>query len=145
MLLMIALLAAACAIPTALAADDTIEFWHLGTDDPDKSMWGYAVDQFDANDADLGFKVEQVATVNDQYKQKLAVAMASGQCPDIYIHWTGGPLVEYINSGYAQDITALVDQYGLRDLYTAGSLAQTGCQLHPGAARYYEEMGYAFN
>jgi len=25
----------------------------------------------------------------------------------------------------------------------SGSLALTGCQLHPGAARYYEEMGYA--
>lgn len=26
---------------------------------------------------------------------------------------------------------------------TAGSKALTGCELHPGAARYYEEMGYA--
>jgi hypothetical protein len=30
------------------------------------------------------------------------------------------------------------------DPATAGSLAKTGCQLHPGAAKYYEEMGYAF-
>lgn len=27
----------------------------------------------------------------------------------------------------------------------AGSKALTGCDLHPGAARYYQEMGYAFN
>ena len=27
----------------------------------------------------------------------------------------------------------------------AGSKALTGCELHPGAARYYEEMGYASN
>lgn len=27
----------------------------------------------------------------------------------------------------------------------AGSKALTGCDLHPGAAKYYEEMGYAFN
>ncbi len=27
----------------------------------------------------------------------------------------------------------------------AGSKALTGCDLHPGAARYYEEMGYAHN
>ena len=27
----------------------------------------------------------------------------------------------------------------------AGSKALTGCELHPGAARYYQEMGYAFN
>ena len=27
----------------------------------------------------------------------------------------------------------------------SGSKAQTGCELHPGAAKYYQEMGYAFN
>ena len=27
----------------------------------------------------------------------------------------------------------------------SGSKALTGCELHPGAARYYQEMGYAFN
>ena len=30
------------------------------------------------------------------------------------------------------------------DPAVAGSKALTGCELHPGAARYYEEMGYAF-
>ena len=117
-----------CTLIGAAFAEDSIEFWHLGTEDPDKTMWGYAVDTYMANDAAAtGYTVEQVATANDQYKQKLAVAMASGQCPDVFISWTGGPLVEYVNSGYAKDITALVDQYGMRDLYTAGSLAQ--CEI----------------
>ena len=31
------------------------------------------------------------------------------------------------------------------DPAVAGSKALTGCELHPGAARYYQEMGYAFN
>lgn len=62
--------------------------------------------------------------MNDQYKQKLAVAMGAGECPDLYTHWTGGSMVEYAKSGYAQDITDLVDKYGLRDLYTEASLAQ---------------------
>ncbi len=30
------------------------------------------------------------------------------------------------------------------DPKVAGSKALTGCELHPGAARYYQEMGYAF-
>lgn len=34
---------------------------------------------------------------------------------------------------------------GYFDPTVAGSKALTGCELHPGAARYYEEMGYAFN
>lgn len=63
--------------------------------------------------------------MNDQYKTKLAVAMGAGQCPDVYTNWTGGSLVEYAKSGYAQDLTELVDKYGLRDKYTEASLAQT--------------------
>lgn len=33
---------------------------------------------------------------------------------------------------------------GYFDPTVAGSKALTGCDLHPGAARYYQEMGYAF-
>ncbi|MBQ9008783.1 MAG: TAXI family TRAP transporter solute-binding subunit [Clostridia bacterium] len=33
---------------------------------------------------------------------------------------------------------------GYFDPTVAGSKALTGCELHPGAARYYKEMGYAF-
>lgn len=121
----ISAVAMAGALSASAFAAETISFWHLGTDEPDKTMWNYAVEQYNTYDSEeSGYTVEQVATVNDQYKQKLAVAMASGECPDMYIHWTGGPMVEYINSGYAQDITALVDEYGLRDLYTEASLAQ---------------------
>ncbi len=110
---------------TTTGGDNTISFWNIATDEPDKTIWSYAVDQYNENEGkESGYTVDQVATVNDQYKQKLSVAMASGQCPDVYLHWTGGPMVEYINSGYAQDITDLVDKYGLRDKYTEASLAQ---------------------
>ena len=124
-ILVSAVVAAAMLAAPAVYAADTISFWHLGTQEPDKTMWNYGVAQFNENDSEeYGFTVEEVATVNDQYKQKLAVAMASGQCPDMYIHWTGGPMVEYIKSGYAADLTEFVDEYGLRDLYTEASLAQ---------------------
>lgn len=109
---------------SALAAE-TISFWHLGTEEPDKTMWNFGVEQYNTNDSEAsGYTVEQVATVNDQYKSKLAVAMASGECPDMYIHWTGGPMVDYVNSGYAADLTELVEEYGLKDLYTEASLEQ---------------------
>lgn len=107
------------------SADEILTFWDIATDEPDKTIWSYAVDKYNENEgAESGYQVEQVATVNDQYKQKLSVAMSAGQCPDAYIHWTGGPMIEYIKSGYAQDLTDLVDEYGLRDLYTEASLAQ---------------------
>ena len=123
--MLIAAVAAAGLMTVQAMAAETISFWHIATNEPDKTIWSYGVDQYNANDAEgTGFTVEQIATVNDQYKQKLAVAMASGECPDMYIHWTGGPMVEYINSGYAKDITDLVKENGLDELYTEASLAQ---------------------
>lgn len=106
-------------------ADQSISFWNMGTDDPDKTLWQYAVDAYNTNDSPTsGYTVDAVSTTNDQYKQKLSVAMSAGECPDIYSHWTGGPMVEYINSGYAQDITDLVDEYGLKDLYSDAAWSQ---------------------
>lgn len=107
------------------ATKQTITYWNIATDDPDKTIFSYAVDKYNAEVAPTsGYTIEQVATVNDQYKTKLAVAMGAGQCPDVYTNWTGGSLVEYAKSGYAQDLTELVDKYGLRDKYTEASLAQ---------------------
>ena len=117
-------LAGAMMTSAAMAAD-TITFWDIATDEPDKTIWTDAVTKYNENDAEeFGYEIEQIATVNDQYKQKLAVAMSSGECPDMYIHWTGGPMIEYIKAGYAQDLTELVDKYGLRDLYSEAALAQ---------------------
>ncbi len=103
----------------------TISFWNIATDEPDKTLYTWAVDKYNNEDsATSGFKIEQVPTVNDQYKEKLAVAMGAGECPDMYTNWTGGGLVEYVKSGYAKDLTELVDKYGLRDKYMEASLAQ---------------------
>ena len=113
------------------AADDSssgggkISFWNIATDEPDKTLYTWAVDKYNNEEsANSGYTIEQVPTVNDQYKEKLAVAMGAGECPDMYTNWTGGGLVEYVKSGYAKDLTELVDKYGLRDKYTEASLAQ---------------------
>ena len=106
-------------------AGGKISFWNWGTDEPDKTLLTWAVDKYNKEEsANSGYTIEQVATVNDQYKEKLAVAMGAGECPDVYTNWTGGGLVEYVKSGYAKDLTALVDKYGLRDKYMEASLAQ---------------------
>lgn len=124
-LIVAAVMTALVAAPLTAFAGETITFWEQGTDEPDKSLWSYATEQFNANDSEeTGFTIEQTATVNDAYKQKLAVAMSAGECPDMYTHWSGGPMVEYINAGLAADVTDLIDEYGLRDLYTEASLAQ---------------------
>jgi raffinose/stachyose/melibiose transport system substrate-binding protein len=83
----------------------TLTLWDIGTEEPQKSIQEGAVQRFMA--ANPNVNVEITHTMNDSYKEKLVIAMSSGQCPDMYIHWGGGPMIEYINSGFAADITEL--------------------------------------
>jgi len=102
----------------------TITFWNIGTENPDASIMKYAVDQFNSN-TDSGYQVELTAIQNDKYKEKLVIAMSSQECPDMYTSWTGGPLQEYINSGYAQPITDLYKEAGLDKIYMDAGTAQS--------------------
>lgn len=56
---------------------------------------------------------------NDNYKQQLVVAMSSGQAPDMYCHWGGGPMTEYYKSGFVNDITDLYNTYDHPDFIDA--------------------------
>ena len=35
----------------------------------------------------------------------------------MYTSWSGGPMNEYIDSGYAQPLDDLYEEYGLKDIY----------------------------
>lgn len=87
----------------------TITLWDIASEDPQKSIQEAAVERFMA--AYPNVKVEVTHAMNDTYKENLIIAMSSGQCPDMYIHWGGGPMIEYIKSGFAADITELVEKY----------------------------------
>jgi raffinose/stachyose/melibiose transport system substrate-binding protein len=91
----------------------TITLWDIATDEPQKSIADEAVARFMADYPNV--TVEVTHTQNDSYKEKLIIAMSSSQCPDMYIHWGGGPMIEYINSGFAADITDLYTQYNTVD------------------------------
>lgn len=117
--------AASTAAAKSGSDDKTITFWNIGTDEPDKTLWQSAADWYNKNESPKsGYTVQTVSTTNDQYKQKLSVAMSAGECPDMYIHWTGGPMTEYIKSGYAQDITDLMKSSGVTDLYQPAAIKQ---------------------
>lgn len=107
------------------SSGDVITYWNIATEDPDATIMQYAVDQYNANDsADSGYTVEATNIQNDKYKEKLVIAMSSGECPDMYTSWSGGPLREYINSGYGQPITDLYEEAGLDDIYLEAAKAQ---------------------
>lgn len=106
------------------ASDEkTITYWNIGTEDPDQSILKSAVDYFNEN-SDSGYQVEMTSIQNDKYKEKLVIAMSSGECPDMYTSWTGGPLQEYIESGYAQPVTDLYKEKGLDKIYMKSATAQ---------------------
>lgn len=101
--------------------DMTITLWDIATDEPANIIQPAAVERFMA--AYPNIKVDNTHIQNDTYKEKLVIAMSSGQCPDMYIHWAGGPMNEYIDSGFGVPITDLMDKYCEVDFLEA-ALAQ---------------------
>jgi len=89
--------------------DMTIVLWDIATDEPNNIIQPAAVERFMA--AYPNIKVDVTHIQNDTYKEKLIIAMSSGQCPDMYIHWGGGPMIEYIDSGFGVPITDLFEKY----------------------------------
>lgn len=103
--------------------DNEIVFWNIGTEEVDKNIYDKAIEMYhDSTDTD--YKVTSVPVQNDTYKEKLVIAMSSGECPDMYINWSGGPMNEYIESGYAQPITELFNDSELPDRLLDASIAQ---------------------
>ncbi len=103
--------------------DKVITYWNIGTEGADKQALEYAVTEFNKN-TKSGYTVENVPTQNDNYKEKLVIAMSSGECPDMYTSWSGGPMNEYIDSGFAQPLDDLYEKYGLKEQYMEAALAQ---------------------
>ncbi|MBQ7470104.1 MAG: extracellular solute-binding protein [Pseudobutyrivibrio sp.] len=100
-----------------------IILWDIATDEPAKSTQEGAVQRFMADYPNI--KITQVHQQNDNYKQQLVVAMSSGQAPNIYVHWGGGPMAEYYNSGYANDITDMYAKYDHPDFIDAAVAQST--------------------
>jgi raffinose/stachyose/melibiose transport system substrate-binding protein len=101
----------------------TITLWDIATEDPAKSNQEGAVQRFMADYPNI--TVNQVHQQNDNYKQQLVVAMSSGQAPNMYIHWGGGPMAEYYKSGFANDITDMYAKYDHPDFIDAAVAQST--------------------
>ncbi|MFI7616702.1 extracellular solute-binding protein [Nonomuraea terrae] len=82
----------------------TLEWWHLSTAEPLKSLWDQRAKEFMAQNPNVTIK----ATVleNDAYKAKLTTITQSGQAPDLFATWGGGVLQQQIEAGLVKDISA---------------------------------------
>ena len=102
-------------LPEVSSDPITITMWDIATEDPGKSTMETAVQEFMKDYPQV--TVEENHLQNDNYKQQLVVAMSSGQCPDMYVSWGGGPLTEYYNSGFVNDLSDLYNNYDHPDFF----------------------------
>lgn len=115
--------------PNVSDEDKEIIFWNIGTESPDKDIYAYAVDKFNET-TKSGYTITSVPTQNDTYKEKLVIAMSSGECPDMYTSWSGGPMNEYIDAGFAQPIDELFNASDLPDKIMDAAIAQASYNDH---------------
>ena len=81
----------------------TIDWWHIQTGDPTKTVWDDIADEYMKLHPNVTIK--QTALANEDFKAKLATAMQAGDPPDIFHSWGGGTLVDYGEAGLIQDLT----------------------------------------
>lgn len=110
-------------LPALTTEPMTITLWDIATAEPQRGNQERAVARFMADYPNI--KVDQVHQQNDNYKQQLIVAMSSGQAPDMYIHWAGGPMAEYYKSGFVNDITDMFAKYDHPDFIDAAVAQST--------------------
>ena len=105
---------------------NTLEFWSIQVDGDAPAVVQRAVDRF--IEANPKMKVNITFVSNDAYKQRLAVAMAADQTPDLFFSWTGGPMYEYVNNGQIADLTSFMDANNYKDKFLDAAIAQGSYQ-----------------
>jgi ABC-type sugar transport system, periplasmic component len=81
----------------------TIDFWHIGTQEPFRSVRVQQAEAF--MKANPNVKINVQAIENDAFKPKMTTVAQSGELPDIFHTWGGGVLKQQIDAGLVKDIT----------------------------------------
>ena len=110
--------------PTATTAKRvTIEWWHISTLDPGKTLWQTIANEYMA--AHPNVKINITILENEAFKTKLTTVMQGGTSPDIFQSWGGGVMNDQVKAGMLQDITAYLDadNGAWRNTFAPGALA----------------------
>jgi len=89
-------------------AEKTITFLHRWPNEPFKGFFDYAVEEFKKEHPDVEFKVLRV--LNEDYKQKINVLLASENPPDIFFTWVGEYGNKFIREGIALDLSKYYEE-----------------------------------
>lgn len=111
-------------VTTASAADKKkISIWHIQTQEDQKEVFELAKARFEALYPD--YEVEISVFQNDAYKTKIQVALAAGEEPDIFVSWSGGPMIEYVNANQLLDLTPYMEKDNYKDIFMDAALNQS--------------------
>jgi raffinose/stachyose/melibiose transport system substrate-binding protein len=115
--------ATAAPATAAPAKPVTIEWWHITTADPGKTLWQNLANQYMA--AHPNVKINITILENEAFKTKLTSVMQGGTSPDIFQSWGGGVMNDQITAGMLQDITPALDadSGAWRATFAPGALA----------------------
>ena len=117
------LLAVASLVFTGCAKKSTaLEIWSIQMDGDGPGTFQRAIDRFNKVNPDV--KVNLTVMANDSYKQRLAVSMASGQTPDLFLSWSGGPMYEYANNNQIVDLTPYMNANNFKNRLLDAAVAQ---------------------
>ncbi len=112
---------------TAPAAQPVkLTLWHIQTTEPMPTIIKDSIDRFTKDNSN--YTVDVTAMQNDAFKTKIAVAMGSDQMPDIFPHWSGGPMNTYVDSKKIADLTTYMNDNGYKDRFMPAAINQATYQ-----------------
>jgi len=111
--------APATVAPSAAPKAVTVEWWHITTADPGKSVFQGIADAYMA--AHPNVTIHITILENEAFKTKLATSIQSGQIPDLFQSWGGGIMAAQADAGALRDITADVASW--KDTVNPGALS----------------------
>ena len=95
---------AATPAPSVAPKPVTVNWWHIATGEPGKSIFQGIADTYMAAHPNVTIKVTVLE--NEAFKTKLTTSMQSGDVPDLFQSWGGGIMAAQADAGMLKDITA---------------------------------------
>jgi raffinose/stachyose/melibiose transport system substrate-binding protein len=119
--------------PTPTPAPVTIEWWHITTGEPGKSIFQGIADAYVA--AHPNVKINITVLENEAFKTKLATTQQSGTSPDLFQSWGGGIMQAQADAGMLKDITADIASW--KDTVNPGALSIYALKDKAGVSHQY--------
>jgi raffinose/stachyose/melibiose transport system substrate-binding protein len=103
---------------SATHAPVTVNWWHISTGEPGKSIFQGIADTYMASHPWVTIKITVLE--NEAFKAKLTTSLQSGSIPDLFQSWGGGGMAQQADAGKLQDITSAISSW--KDTINAGAL-----------------------